>query len=83
MIKENGEIDPPLRCPTCPLSCGCSWDCLRGDDLAEIASLRAALSEIAQEEKVYLGHGDYTIVPSCSAEEAQSIAVRALTKDHP
>lgn len=57
MIKPNGEILPPLKCATCPVSCGCAWDCLRGDDLAEIYTLRAAL-DLAEDvlktvQKVY------------------------------
>lgn len=34
------------KCATCPISCGCSWGCLRGDDLAEIYVLRAALANM-------------------------------------
>ena len=41
--KPNGEICPSLKCSTCMLSCGCSWECLRGDDLVEIYDLRAEL----------------------------------------
>ena len=34
----------PTHCATCPINVGCSWGCLRGDDLAEIAILRYALT---------------------------------------
>lgn len=44
--KANGEISPPLKCSTCPLSCGCSWDCLRGNDLVEIYELRRELTAV-------------------------------------
>jgi len=40
---------------------------------------RTALEEIASENKVYKGHGDYDIVPSYSAEQAQRIAQKAIT----
>lgn len=46
MIKPNGEIMPPLKCATCPISTGCSWSCLRGDDLADIYLLRAGIQAI-------------------------------------
>ena len=36
-----------IKCATCPISSGCDWGCLRGDDLCEIASLRNALERIA------------------------------------
>lgn len=48
MIKPNGEISPPLKCPTCPINVGCCWNCLRGDDLAEIYELRAALRALVE-----------------------------------
>lgn len=34
-----------FHCATCPLSSGCWWECLRGDDLAEIAELKARIKE--------------------------------------
>lgn len=34
------------KCATCMISSGCSWGCIRGDDLAEIAELRKALSDL-------------------------------------
>lgn len=37
---------PPLKCATCLISTGCSWNCLRGKDLAQIAELRDALKDI-------------------------------------
>lgn len=40
MIKPNGEIVPPIKCSTCMISGGCSWECIRGDDLVEIYVLR-------------------------------------------
>lgn len=43
------------KCATCLLSCGCHWGCLRGDDLAEIAELRSALSD-AREALKCLDH---------------------------
>jgi hypothetical protein len=45
---------------------------------AEIAALREALTEIADEQKVYKGHGDYDILPKYDAEGAQSLARAAL-----
>lgn len=36
----------PTNCATCPISGGCYWACLRGDDLAEIAELRTSLQII-------------------------------------
>lgn len=45
--KPNGEIVPALKCSTCMISSGCSWACIRGDDLAEIYELRAAIKELA------------------------------------
>lgn len=41
-------------------------------------NMRAALEQIAAEQKVYLGHGDYTIEPALSAEKAQSAARAAI-----
>jgi hypothetical protein len=34
-------------CAKCPISSGCSWGCIRGDDLAEIAELREGWKEAA------------------------------------
>ncbi len=50
MQKPNGEIVPPLKCATCPISSGCSWDCLRGDDLAEIAEMRDDMLRLHNEK---------------------------------
>lgn len=44
---------------------------------------RTALLRIADEHKVYKGHGDHDIVPACSAEEAQSLARTALRNGEP
>lgn len=44
---------------------------------------RTALLRIADEHKVYKGHGDYDIVPACSAEDAQSLARTALRNGEP
>ena len=66
MIKENGEIDPPLHCPTCPLSCGCAWGCLRGDDLAEIACLRDRLTRMRakyESSGIKCGRGHDNVLP--------------------
>ena len=45
---------------------------------AELARLRTALEQIADEQKVYKGHGDYDIIPALDADEAQKIARKAL-----
>lgn len=44
---------------------------------------RTALLRIADEHKVYKGHGDHDTVPACSAEEAQSLARTALRNGEP
>lgn len=44
----------------------------------ELDRYKDALSRIAEEQKVYLGHGDYDTLPMLSAEEAQSLARDAL-----
>lgn len=46
--------------------------------LKDIKELRKALERIADEEKVYRGHGDYDILPALSAKEAQQVARSAL-----
>lgn len=66
-IKPNGEIVPPLKCATCPISSGCSWACLRGDDLAEIYVLRAALQLI---DDYYQTGGDLMSHVSHIAQDA-------------
>ena len=40
--------------------------------------LREALKEIAGEQKVYTGHGDYDVLPALDADQAQALARRAL-----
>lgn len=45
-MKPNGQIVPPLKCSTCPINVGCSWGCLRGDDLCEIAELRGEIARL-------------------------------------
>lgn len=77
--KSNGEISPPLKCSTCPISCGCAWDCLRGDDLSEITILRNALMEIALDHKTYTGHGTYDEGPHVG-EYCQQLARDALRR---
>ena len=57
MIKSNGEIVPPLKCATCPINVGCAWACLRGDDLAEIYVLSAALRQIVDAPVPYPNQG--------------------------
>ncbi len=46
---------------------------------AELQVLVDALERIADEQKVYLGHGSYNIEPAFTADEAQTIARAALT----
>ena len=43
-----------------------------------IAAYREALEQIADEQKIYKGHGDYDIEPALTAVEAQSVARKAL-----
>jgi hypothetical protein len=43
-----------------------------------IDDLIKALEQIADEQKVYKGHGDYDILPFCDADEAQKLARSAL-----
>lgn len=47
-----------------------------------IKILLVALEKIADEDKVYKGHGDYDIVTACTAEEAQRLARDAITAFH-
>jgi hypothetical protein len=49
-------------------------------DTEKLQILIDALNHIADEQKVYKGHGDYDILPMCDADEAQSIARDALIK---
>lgn len=44
----------------------------------ELDRYRDALWRIAEEQRVYMGHGDYDMLPMLSAEEAQSLARHAL-----
>lgn len=44
-----------------------------------VAEMVEALQKIADEQKQYLGHGDYDILPACSADEAQRLAIKALS----
>lgn len=46
---------------------------------AQLNAAMAVLKEIAAEQKVYLGHGDYNTEPSLSAEEAQAKAIAFLS----
>ena len=48
--------------------------------MAAAPDLLAALMQIADEQKIYRGHGDYTIEPALSAEEAQAVARAAIAK---
>lgn len=45
---------------------------------AENKRLRKALEQIADEQKVYKGYGDYDILPALDAYEAQALARQAL-----
>lgn len=53
MIKPNGEIVPALKCATCPISSGCSWSCLRGDDLAKLYELSAEVERLQGEAEIW------------------------------
>jgi hypothetical protein len=44
----------------------------------ELQRFREALERIADEQKVYKGHGDYDIIPALNREEAQAVARKAL-----
>lgn len=48
--------------------------------MEERMAMIEALEKIAEEQKVYLGHGDYNIVPALTAEEAQALARYVLLK---
>ena len=45
-----------------------------------LETYRKALEEIAGEQKIYLGHGDYSVEPNYSAQQAQNLARKALGK---
>ena len=45
----------------------------------ELERYKVALDMIADEQKVYKGHGDYDILPALDADEAQNVARRALS----
>ena len=47
---------------------------------ARLARCEEALTQIADEQKVYKGHGDYDILPALTAEEAQMSARTALSE---
>lgn len=45
----------------------------------DLETYKTALEEIADEQKVYKGHGDFDIIPALDADEAQSRARKALS----
>jgi Lar family restriction alleviation protein len=45
-----------------------------------VAMAIKALEQIADEQKVYKGHGDYDIIPALTADEAQSLARKVLSQ---
>lgn len=49
-----------------------------GDLLWRYDRMRKVLDQIADEQKVYKGHGDYDVIPACGADEAQRLAREVL-----
>lgn len=83
---ENPDDDAPLS-RICgpnnePLPCWMVYDEQAKAVLAWIFPVFDALEQIAREQNVYKGHGDFDTVPYLSSEQAQTVARSALAMVH-
>ena len=46
LFRRRGAPLAHFKCATCPISVGCYEECLRADDLCEIAELRAEVARL-------------------------------------
>lgn len=51
LFQRRGTPSPHFNCATCPINVGCYWECLRADDLREIAELKAEIEHLRASHK--------------------------------
>ena len=49
LFRLRGAPRPHFKCATCPISSGCYWECLRANELCEIAELKAQIAQLKAE----------------------------------